>query len=436
MEKLAIEKFYFIRDYSGNSYRLDSGNQLVVAGSDAEATVFSFVEANERINGKSRFYTMSPVPDDVEESEPETDILSLEEEVGYEQNIADSNISMVKELTELETLEEVEKSVSEYDLSKIDWKEYLTHFTFLVTGLADYRVSLDKGLSDIDMKICDILHYIELCETGDEEATELVELLRVCRENRRDVKDEIVRVEAFQKSIGNSVNVAKVKDALKTIKGLESRKYTPRKYTELFGGKVFEGGPRKKRNVKNEVVENQMIIDNDTNSEEEEVMEYTRRNTPYDEKQNDWMAFAMQQAEFYRNAGQYIVNLQMDLDDIDNEIASLLEEMETANCNVAQGYKLFKRMKELRLARKEKEKELECLYILTEHYDMNAMANESANNVEDMERFLYGDASDVEEISADMEKDSFNDSEEANDEVFAEADDQEEDVKTITGFAV
>ena len=69
----------------------------------------------------------------------------------------------------------------------MDWAEYLTHFTYLVEGLKDYRDELSKKHSDIDQKICDILHYIELCETDDNEAADLVELLRVCRENRREM---------------------------------------------------------------------------------------------------------------------------------------------------------------------------------------------------------------------------------------------------------
>ena len=51
-------------------------------------------------------------------------------------------------------------------------------------------------------------------------------------------------------------------------------------------------------------------------------MEYTRSETVFDGKQNDWMEFAIKQAEFYKNAGQYIINVKMDIEDIDNEIAS------------------------------------------------------------------------------------------------------------------
>ena len=79
----------------------------------------------------------------------------------------DELVSPIKELTYDEVSEPVEKNVSSYDLSEIDWAEYLTHFTYLVEGLKNYREELSKKHSDIEQKICDILHYIELCETDD-----------------------------------------------------------------------------------------------------------------------------------------------------------------------------------------------------------------------------------------------------------------------------
>ena len=126
------------------------------------------------------------------------------------------------------------KAFCAYNLSEMDWTEYLTHFTYVVEGLKDYRDELNKKQSDVDQKICDILHYIELCQMDDEQAIDLVELLRVCRENRRDIKDEIQRVECFQVNLGTHANVIKAKQALNSIKGLETRKYKPRKYEELF----------------------------------------------------------------------------------------------------------------------------------------------------------------------------------------------------------
>ena len=49
-----------------------------------------------------------------------------------------------------------------------------------------------------------------------------------------------------------------------------------------------------------------------------------------------------------------MTNLRVDIAEIDDEIESILIETEDANCNVAQGYKVFKRLKELRLERKSK----------------------------------------------------------------------------------
>lgn len=383
---MATDKLYYIMDYSSNYYRVDSNEQLVVADM-TEATVFSFTEANKRIGSgaKSRFYFMTPVS---EEDGEEIELPQEENEEKY--NLTAAFVSAVKELTEGEMTEETKKSISEYDLSKVDWQEYLTHFTFIASGLKEYKESLVKAQSDVDQKICDVLHYIELCNTGDEEATELVELLRVCRENRRDIKDEILKVDMFQKNLGTSANVAKAKEAIKAIKGLATRKYTPRKFTELFEGSSIKIRSNVPRNIEKTVCESNDSME-PIIMEEEEIMNLERRETVFDGKKNDWMAFAMQQAEFYRNAGQYITNLRMDIEDIDNAIADLMDEVETANCNVAQGYKMFKRLKELRLERKEKEKELECLYILTEHFDLGAMADECASNAETISQYLYGD---------------------------------------------
>jgi len=233
------------------------------------------------------------------------------------------------------------------------------------------------------------LHYIELCDTSVEEAAGLVDLLKECREHRRDVKDEIIRLDAFQRTVGTSANLVKAKEALKSITGLETRKYTPRKLSELFEGRKVKM-PTTGEKPREEAAFVRAISMEDVESRREtEEMEFVRRETAFDGKEHDWMAFAMQQAEFYRNANQYIVNLKLDIEEIDAEIADLMDEIDSSNCNVAQGYKLFKRLKELRIQRKEKEKELECLYILTERFDVNYMAEECEGNVYELERLLY-----------------------------------------------
>lgn len=186
---------------------------------------------------------------DKEEKEDIEGMNEAEQAVEETKGKKEGFVSLVKELTYDEVAETVEKNVSSYDLSEMDWAEYLTHFAYLVEGLAGYREELSKMHSDIEQKICDILHYIELCETNDDEAIDLVELLRVCRENRRDIKDEFQRIEYFQTNLGTNANAAKAKQALKSIKGLETRKYKPRKYDELFENCVMKEKRLQKKDV-------------------------------------------------------------------------------------------------------------------------------------------------------------------------------------------
>ena len=113
----------------------------------------------------------------------------------------------------------------------------------------------------------------------------------------------------------------------------------------------------------------------------EKTMVQERRYTLFDGKNNDWLSFARQQVEFYRNAGDYINNLQLDIKEIDENIENILQETEDANCNVAQGYKVFKRLKELRLERKAKAKALDCLYALTDYIDCDALADTCEANL-------------------------------------------------------
>ena len=149
---MGADALYYIMDYSGNYYRTNQADQLVAVAGEQDATVFTFAQANSRIcvGKKAAFYCMVPLEEKAEDRD------------AYE----DAFVSPIKELAYDEVSEPVEKNVSSYDLSEIDWAEYLTHFTYLVEGLKDYREQLAKKHSDIEQKICDILHYIELCETS------------------------------------------------------------------------------------------------------------------------------------------------------------------------------------------------------------------------------------------------------------------------------
>lgn len=400
---MGTDSLYYIMDYSGNYYRTNQADQLIAVAGEQNATVFTFAQANSRIcvGKKASFYCMVPIgekADDMNDEESKCDEIndiSSTFSVEEQEKIADDEfVSPIKELTYDELSEPVEKNAASYDLSEMDWTEYLTHFTFLVEGLKDYRQELSKKHSDIDQKICDILHYIELCETDEKEAVDLVELLRVCRENRRDVKDELQRIEYFQNNFGTNANLAKAKQALKCIKGLETRKYKPRKYEELFENCILKDRRLQRDDICetecNGVKIKQRFSVERTFDDKggEDTMVEVRNYTPFDGKENDWVSFAKQQAEFYRNAEQYITNLQMDIKEIDDEIEDILLETEDANCNVAQGYKVFKRLKELRIEKKAKTKEINCLYALTDYIDCESLADTCDDNLAEVEEIM------------------------------------------------
>lgn len=400
---MGTDSLYYIMDYSGHYYRTNKADQLVAVAGEQDATVFTFAQANSRIcvGKKASFYCMVPIEETEEDMSGEVSgsdeindnsgSISVEEQ---EENNENEYVSTIKELTYDEVTEPIEKNVASYDLSEMDWAEYLTHFTYLVEGLKDYREELSKKHSDIDQKISDILHYIELCETNDNEATDLVELLRVCRENRRDIKDELQRIEYFQTGFGTNANVIRAKQALKSIKGLETRKYKPRKYEELFENCVLKGRRLQRDDIRtttpvgSNAKQRYSVEPTFDEKDGEETMAEERNYTPFDGKENDWISFASQQAEFYRNAGQYITNLQIDIKEIDTEIENILLETEYANCNVAQGYKVFKRLKELRLEKKAKTKELNCLYALTDYIDCESLADTCEDNLAEIEDIM------------------------------------------------
>ena len=124
MSILATDKFYYIMDCKNNYYRIDSQDQLVAADDETEATFFSFMDAKKRIGdgAKSKFYFMTPANIDADVNK-EDEAVEQKNSAYEPQSIADVIISTARELTEAELPEEVEKSMSEYDLSKIDWKE-------------------------------------------------------------------------------------------------------------------------------------------------------------------------------------------------------------------------------------------------------------------------------------------------------------------------
>ena len=86
-------------------------------------------------------------------------------------------------------------------------------------------------------------------------------------------------------------------------------------------------------------------------------MSEIRRETVFDTKKMDWLQFAKDQIEFYKNAEQHIVNLQIDINDIDMKIENTLKQIEEGSFSAVQGYLAFKKLRDLRNERKEKQQD-------------------------------------------------------------------------------
>lgn len=397
-------KMHYIVDAAGNYYRVNADNQLVAAKNRDEAGVFSYIEANERVgNGrKSHFYSLISVDehaDFVENAETKdenncelpygkylkTDIGKQDMEgIGKNLNMCQEGRRNYDGLN-ADIRRRSESMQLPYNLKEIDWKEYLVHFAYVASCIRDYNDELDKQLSDVNLKICDIMHYIELYDLNEEEMIKITSLLKKCREYRRDVKDEIFRAECFQKSLGNSANVAKAKNAVKQMEALDNRHYNPRKFLDLF-----ENCPpitvRSNRLAEENGMTEFECCDNLLNDFGEEVgMEQSaKKETIFDGKQNDWEQFARQQAQIYSDIPQYMLNLEMDIRQIDNTINNILEQVEEANYNVIQGYNVYKDLRNLRHKRKEKETEFRALNILTYNLDFVSAAGEYQCRADDI----------------------------------------------------
>lgn len=360
---------YYITDVSGNYYRVNNCDQLAPVESKDYADLFSLTEANQKIGTgkKSHFYSVVPV----------------EEAHGYK-------------------------------MQGMDWLEYMNQFCYLASGAIGYQENLNNALHDLELQICDILHYIELYDLDEKDSVRITELLKECREQRRDVKDEMLRVECFQKSLGTIANLSKVKENMVPIKKLSNRSYNPRKLATLFEKEMEETVRVNKLDramADTNCMDAVACTEEPTNGiyempqdvREENTMEYTKQETVFDGQKNNWLDFARQQEAFYANAEQYLVNLQIRQDELQDELEQVLEEVENATYNVTQGYNVYKRLKDLRNEKKRLQKELEALYILTYGVNCNKEAENMAACVKELENLYGGQTGDGEPYEAEIE---------------------------------
>ena len=159
---MVMECMYYIIDGSGNYYRTNDEDQLIVSQGKDNADLFELKDANKRINSGRKMYFYSILPADTGKT--------LESQV----TVSEMSGGAVKAVQETPTYE--------YDLNQLDWKEYLLHFNYIVSGLKKFQDQLNNRLSEVDMCICDLMHYLELYDLGDAVYRKGAEMIKVYRE--------------------------------------------------------------------------------------------------------------------------------------------------------------------------------------------------------------------------------------------------------------
>ena len=121
---MGTDSLYYIRDYSGNYYRINNVNELVAVRNETDATVFNYDQAKSHIGTgkKSAFYRDIPI--ETEDGNDGGDIAFNSVEVREEPDMENQyeDISAVKELTYEEMIIE-ERKDTPFDGKKNDISE-------------------------------------------------------------------------------------------------------------------------------------------------------------------------------------------------------------------------------------------------------------------------------------------------------------------------
>lgn len=203
------EKLYYITDTYGTYYALNNMNKLVVVNKEALATKFTLAKANTIIQNAVK---------------PMQRYQFILKEAPNELRIEEDYFELGKE----------EYIQTRFDNMDTDWNGYIENLISFSSQLKQYRVNLNYMLSEVDKEICDIMHYIEFYNLDAAKGYKVYKMLKDCRLKRRKIKDEHEKVNAAIQALANEELIEKMKMALKQMKGLDQRTYTPRILTELF----------------------------------------------------------------------------------------------------------------------------------------------------------------------------------------------------------
>lgn len=205
-------KKYYIVDMNGDYYKLGKREGLIRAKNEADADMFSLIEANSHLRGKkARFYT------------------------AIEANVNEYSVKSQESAYEALDHEEVEKPTM-FDTLHNNWEDLLSNLCYMSDHITEYQKNLNDMLSDVDKEICDIMHYLELNELDDTDLIKASKMLQERRRHRREIKDEMEKTALMQSTFLDGTFGIKVQQSLAFMERMKLRQYTPRKLNDLFRG--------------------------------------------------------------------------------------------------------------------------------------------------------------------------------------------------------
>ena len=115
---------------------------------------------------------------------------------------------------------------------EFDWHSLSESQNKLYAELQQYGLVLKDKLSQVDLEICDIQHYIEFFSLDAAKGYKAYRMLKERLIKRREIKDEIAKVNLFLSGTSSDFSSGKIS---RQLKNMDTSGYQPRILNELFG---------------------------------------------------------------------------------------------------------------------------------------------------------------------------------------------------------
>lgn len=150
------------------------------------------------------------------------------------QNVLKSNVRS-EEQNQRKIIPETALAKSQTDpgVGDVDWNDFLVQTGDMYRKIEAYGKRLRQMHSEVDMEVCDLLHFIEFSSLSAAKGYEAYRMLRDALLRRRQIKDESYRAGAFLTGRPEDFLSGRIE---KQLSGLDRREYAPRIRQDLFAG--------------------------------------------------------------------------------------------------------------------------------------------------------------------------------------------------------